>query len=257
MSSENSKQSLLDFARSLDAVEIFSLSNASNRQLTAKHSTQTFRYIIVIDLEATCWPKETQKWKTHEIIEFPAVLLNLTSGRIESEFRQYVMPLENPRLSEFCTELTGIRQEQVDAGVPLSTCFMLFNKWLKKVLTERNLYLPKTDPRDKTGNVALATWSDWDLGACLSKECTRKRISKPPCFDLWIDVRAIYRQFYQGRPTNFGESLERLGIRFEGRPHSGLDDSRNLARLIVRMCKDGANFVITKDLKPFDVVNKQ
>ncbi|XP_058448911.1 3'-5' exonuclease Snipper [Malaya genurostris] len=257
MNSRNSRDSLLDFARLLNAVETVYANSASCRLQTARHSTQTFRYIIVMDLEATCWTKETQKWKTHEIIEFPAVLLNLSSGQIESEFQQYVMPIENPRLSEFCTELTGIRQQQVDAGVPLPTCFILFNKWLNKVLLERKLYLPKTELRDKTGNVAFATWTDWDLGSCLSKECTRKRIPKPSCFDLWIDVRTIYRQLYQRRPANFGEALESLGIRFEGRPHSGLHDARNIARLMTRMCKDGANFVITKDLKPFDVLNKK
>ncbi|XP_055545054.1 ERI1 exoribonuclease 2-like [Wyeomyia smithii] len=252
MSRSTAKQSLPNLARSLKAVEKLSVNNAASQQ-TCKHVTQTFKYIIVVDFEATCWPKETQKWKKYEIIEFPAVLLNLETGKIEAEFRQHVMPVENPRLSEFCTELTGIRQEQVDAGVPLNTCLLLFGKWLQKVLAERNLSLPKTNPYDQTGSVAFATWSDWDLGACLSKECARKRIAKPACFDLWIDVKAIYMQFYQRRPESFANALTNLDIVFEGRQHCGLDDSRNIARLIMRMCKDGANFVITKDLKPFNV----
>lgn len=245
------KSSLPNLARSLNAIEKICANNVANQQ-TCKHSAQTFRYVIALDLEATCLPKEIQKWKNHEIIEFPAVLLNLTTGKIEAEFRQYVMPIENPRLSEFCTELTGICQEQVDAGIPLGTCILLFSKWLKQILAERNLALPKTDPQNQTGSVALATWSDWDLGACLNKECARKRINKPACFDMWIDVKAIYMQFYQRRPESFGKALTNLGMVFEGRPHCGLHDSRNLAKLVVRMCKDGANFVITKDLKPFN-----
>ena len=43
-------------------------------------------------------------------VEFPAVLLNTSTGSIESEFHTYVLPEENPQLSEFCTELTGITQ---------------------------------------------------------------------------------------------------------------------------------------------------
>lgn len=43
-------------------------------------------------------------------VEFPAVLLNTTTGELESEFQQYVMPDEHPILSDFCTELTGISQ---------------------------------------------------------------------------------------------------------------------------------------------------
>ena len=43
-------------------------------------------------------------------VEFPAVLLDLCTGEIAAEFQQYVQPQENPRLSKFCRELTGITQ---------------------------------------------------------------------------------------------------------------------------------------------------
>lgn len=43
-------------------------------------------------------------------VEFPAVLLNTSTGEVESEFHTYVQPQEHPILSEFCTELTGITQ---------------------------------------------------------------------------------------------------------------------------------------------------
>lgn len=44
------------------------------------------------------------------LVEFPAVLLNLRSGEVEAEFHSYVQPQENPILSQFCTQLTGISQ---------------------------------------------------------------------------------------------------------------------------------------------------
>lgn len=44
------------------------------------------------------------------VVEFPAVLLNTSNGEIESEFHAYVQPQEHPILSEFCMELTGIKQ---------------------------------------------------------------------------------------------------------------------------------------------------
>ena len=47
------------------------------------------------------------------LVEFPAVLLNTSSGEIESEFHHYVQPQEQPTLSAFCTELTGITQVRV------------------------------------------------------------------------------------------------------------------------------------------------
>ncbi|XP_021708678.1 ERI1 exoribonuclease 2 isoform X2 [Aedes aegypti] len=240
---------------SLNAVEMLQV---GGRIGSSSLSTQTFQYLIVIDFEATCWPAEdAQKWKKNEIIEFPAVLLNLSNGQIESEFRQFVMPIENPRLSDFCIQLTGIRQDQVENGVPLHTCLSLFDRWLKKnVLGDRGLILPKMAPSNPTGTVAFATWTDWDLGSCLTKECTRKKINKAGYFDQWIDVRAIYKTFYQHNPKSFADALTTLGMRFEGRPHSGMDDSKNIARVVAKMRREGANFIITKDLRPFELLNK-
>ena len=43
-------------------------------------------------------------------VEFPAVLLDLQTGKVVDEFQQYVLPRDNPKLSDFCKTLTGISQ---------------------------------------------------------------------------------------------------------------------------------------------------
>ena len=43
-----------------------------------RRNAQPFGYLIVIDFESTCW--KDAKHRTQEIIEFPAVLLNTTTG---------------------------------------------------------------------------------------------------------------------------------------------------------------------------------
>lgn len=55
-------------------------------------------------------------------VEFPAVLLNTSTGEVESEFHAYVQPQEHPILSEFCTELTGITQVPVHVT---NICFVM------------------------------------------------------------------------------------------------------------------------------------
>ena len=47
----------------------------------------------------------------HEIIEFPAVLVDLTTGERVATFHSFVRPRINPILSDFCKKLTGISQE--------------------------------------------------------------------------------------------------------------------------------------------------
>lgn len=42
--------------------------------------------------------------------------------------------------------------------------------------------------------------------------------------------------------------LEKLGMDYDGRPHSGLDDSKNIARIAVRMLQDGCELRINEKM---------
>ncbi|CAC5366693.1 ERI2 [Mytilus coruscus] len=220
-----------------------------NSSTSKKPSTdQTFPYLVVLDFESTCW--QDGKFRTQEIIEFPAVLLNTSTGKIESEFQFYVQPQEQPTLSEFCRQLTGITQDQVDNGIPLNLCVRKFVRWLDSLREKKGVVFtqPSTET-DKCHLATIVTWSDWDLGVCLYNELRRKQIGRPCQLNSWIDLRATYRKFYSRKPNGLNGALKDLGIDFEGREHSGLHDSRNTAILAYRMIQDGCILNITKTLK--------
>jgi len=67
------------------------------------------RYLLVLDFEATCgesgFPKDRM-----EIIEFPTIVYDLQEKKEVGTFHEYVKPVIQPRLTEFCTQLTGITQ---------------------------------------------------------------------------------------------------------------------------------------------------
>lgn len=44
--------------------------------------------------------------------------------------------------------------------------------------------------------------------------------------------------------------LEELGVRFEGRLHCGLDDSKNIASLLILMIKDGVSLELNELIRP-------
>ncbi|KAM6121779.1 ERI1 exoribonuclease 2 [Phoenicopterus ruber ruber] len=210
---------------------------------------QRFGYLVVVDFEATCWREAARRGP--EIIEFPAVLLNTSTGEIESEFHTYVQPQEHPILSEFCTELTGITQNQVDEGVPLKICLSQFLKWIQKIQNEKKIIFSSDTPSHSTSEAkpcTFVTWTDWDLGVCLQYECKRKQLRKPDILNSWIDLKATYRAFYNRKPKGLNGALQDLGIAFAGREHSGLDDSRNTARLAWRLICDGCVLKVTKSL---------
>lgn len=41
-------------------------------------------------------------------------------------------------------------------------------------------------------------------------------------------------------PCNIDAMLQYFGMKFEGNPHSGLDDSQNISRICLQLLKDGA-----------------
>lgn len=195
----------------------------------ARASLQSLSHLLVLDFESTCW-QDQKNSPPNEIIEFPVVLISLSTGGVAAEFQQYVMPVEQPRLSAFCTQLTGISQETVDSGVPLATCLVLYNQWLADV-TSRLSLAPDT--------VTCCTWSDWDLNLCLERECRRKQVRKPSSLNSWVDIRAVYRDFYRRRPQGLANAMREVGLAFQGREHSGIEDARNTARLVWKMVQDG------------------
>lgn len=77
-------------------------------------------YFIVIDYECTC---DEPQLENHEIIEFPAVLVDAKTLNIHSVFHSFVKPIETPILSDYCRNLTGITQEEVRSLHPQRLSF--------------------------------------------------------------------------------------------------------------------------------------
>lgn len=217
-----------------------------------------YKYLLCIDFEATCWDMPTfNKRKIQEIIEFPAVLINLQTGEIEKEFQRYCRPIEIPTLSDYCINLTGITQEVVDQGALVQDVIEEFRLWVKEIIKDKELILPKTKKSNLNGNVALVTWTNWDFLIQLRNECNRKQIRKPSFFNNWIDLKEIFMERMASKEQlSFSEALAQSNLDFIGRPHSGLDDARMTALLAHKLHKEGAFFRITKDMNHYAKLNR-
>lgn len=223
---------ILELAKKYNAVESISIENIDRY----KCERQPYNFLLVLDFEATCWDKNDPLKSSPEIIEFPCVLYDINNKKCLSEFQQYVMPFEKPKLSAFCSSLTGIKQHQVNCGVPIGTCLMLFKKWLKEQELAHKISFNSSTSIDKC---IFCTWSNWDISICLRNECRRKRVTLPDIFNEWIDLRELYQQHYMRKPKGLSGALQELCMDFEGREHCGLDDARNTATLAGRMITDG------------------
>lgn len=201
-----------------------------------------FRYLCVCDVEATCDRNTKFADFAHEIIEFPVVVVDLEAGGgVVDEFQSYVRPTQNATLSAFCTELTGITQRQVDEAPALPQVLEAFERWR----LERG-YLGDAEARD----FAFGTDGPWDLRFFLHGECARKGLPKPAYYDKWVNIKQLFADHYGKRPCKIHKMLQLQGMRFEGRLHSGIDDTRNIARIALKMRDDGCTFYLNEALPP-------
>jgi ERI1 exoribonuclease 2 len=87
-----------------------------------------FDHIVVLDFEATC--NNGPPPAPQEIIEFPSVLLSLADHAVVDEFSSFVRPVHHPQLTDFCRELTGIEQADVDAAPAFLDVLAAHQSWL-------------------------------------------------------------------------------------------------------------------------------
>lgn len=171
---------------------------------------------IIVDLEATCWEKDADK--RNEIIEIGAVKID-EDQKIIGEFEQFVKPVCFPFLSDFCTQLTSIRQEDVDNAPLFYDAVNTFRDWIG----EEEFYLCSWGFYDKK-----QFEEDCELHH-LDSSWTRNHIS------LKHQHAKITKQ---RRPLGMKNALLKEGFALDGTHHRGIDDARNIAKLFLRYFND-------------------
>lgn len=103
--------------------------------------------------------------------------------------------------------------------------------------------------------VFLNYCSPWDVKECLFPQCVFSKFPFPSYATKWIDVRKMFSSFYRVRSGNLPGMLESLGLKFEGREHSGIDDAKNIVRILVQLIKDGCILKYNRFM-PSDIVKQ-
>lgn len=170
------------------------------------------RYVIV-DLEASCWEQNMPR-DAMEIIEIGAVLLASSTGPSIGDFASFVRPVAHRQLSDFCTRLTGIRQEDVDSADPFSMEFRKFEEWIG------------AEP------FWLCSWGGYDLNQ-FQTDCRRHNMELPASFQRHINLKKEFSKLQRTKPLGMKAALARMGIPLEGQHHRGHDDAVNIAKLAV------------------------
>ena len=182
--------------------------------LSAAVTSPCFSRYLVIDFEATCCDRGTVPRHEMEIIEIGAVMVDAADFRIEGEFQSFVRPVRHPVLTDFCTSLTSIAQQDVDAAPSFPRFVAAFKPWL-----------------DGYDDFAFCSWGDYDYRQ-LHQDCEFHGIPYP-IGAAHLNVKRLFSERSATR-KKFGlaEAIRKVGLDFAGTHHRGIDDARNNARLL-------------------------
>eukprot|EP01017_Pseudomicrothorax_dubius_P022755 TRINITY_DN2457_c0_g2_i2.p1 TRINITY_DN2457_c0_g2~~TRINITY_DN2457_c0_g2_i2.p1 ORF type:complete len:463 (-),score=123.38 TRINITY_DN2457_c0_g2_i2:110-1498(-) len=203
---------------------------AEGMEIEHKVKKHDFDLLLILDFEAQCSNDPNFKLTCQEIIEFPVVVVDVETATITKTFHTYIKPEVHPVLTQFCKELTGITQDQVDAGISI-----------KEALNQLEGFLVKEGIIDK--RFTFVTCGDWDLRTCLKGEATYKKLFVPEYLQRWINIKQIFASAMNtAPPKGLWLMVDQLGMSFEGRQHSGIDDSKNIAKVVIKLLQKGVAF---------------
>lgn len=170
---------------------------------------------IIVDFEATCCDKGTVPSDEMEIIEIGAVALHGNGQTVLDEFQSFVKPVRNPILTDFCKNLTSIKQTMVDSAPSFEQVLDVFRAWL-------------------TGfeNPVFCSWGNYDKKQ-LRQDCAFHNVTYPFSKEH-INIKQKFAvKMVLKRQVGLAMALKIKHIPFEGSHHRGIDDARNIARIFL------------------------
>jgi 3'-5' exoribonuclease 1 len=185
---------------------------------------------VVIDLEATCCDDGSIRRRDTEIIEIGAVLVDASTLQPIDEYQCFVRPKLHPKLTEFCRELTKIRQYDVDKGVTLAEALDGLSLWFAD------------------GDALFCSWGDYD-NTQFEIEAKRNKL-RLPFGGRHLNLKRAFSE-RRGTEERFGMAgaLRVVGLPLVGTHHRGIDDARNIARLLP-YCVDVGSAVTSVEESP-------
>lgn len=173
---------------------------------------RTLDQILVVDVESTCWRGEPPTGQRSEIIEIGIVLLDGQTLERHRKTSILVRPTTS-EVSEFCTELTTLRPEDVaDAPSFSDACKLLRSEF---------------DSRSRV----FASFGDYDRRQ-FQRQCDAEGVGFP-FGPTHLNVKTLAAlSLGWAHEAGMPSVLEALGLTLEGTHHRGHDDAWNIAKIL-------------------------
>ena len=171
--------------------------------------------ILVIDLEATCDEGDGIPSEHMEIIEIGAVWAT-DDGNVLDTFQALVRPVVCPQLTQFCRQLTGIQQAEIDAVETFPSAAAALSRFAQ---------------RHQTADATWGSWGQYDAKQ-FARDCERHCIPDPLAAFEHVNLKRRFAKARKIKEVGMARALQMVGLPLDGAHHRGLDDARNIAKLL-------------------------
>ncbi|XP_064624937.1 ERI1 exoribonuclease 3-like isoform X2 [Lineus longissimus] len=133
-------------------------------------------------------------------------------------------------------QLTGIVQDMVDGQQHVEDVLKDFDAWM--------VAHSFGDGGQKTS--AFVTCGDWDLKTMLPSQEQYFNLNVAKYFRRWVNIKRVFADTMKHYPKrDMMGMLKDLKLEHQGRHHSGIDDCKNIARILKALAEKGAVINIT------------
>lgn len=179
---------------------------------------EDYNYLLIVDLEATCSNDGSVPRHMMETIEIGAVVADTEAFDVIDEISIFVKPTLYPKLTDFCTELTSITQNDVDTGTSFPLAMERLDDFIKAC----------TSPNDVG---VFCSWGAFDKHL-FHRDCILHNIEYPFGIEHMNLKTALSINQERKKQYGMAKALRICGIPLDGTHHRGIDDAKNMVKML-------------------------
>lgn len=186
--------------------------------------------VVIFDIEASCEDRKLNNHYPMECIEIGAV--KIKDRKIVEEFQTFIKPSKVTQLTPFCTNLTGIKFEDLENAPSFGDAMLEFYKFFKDcciyscgefdkkfLIRELEEKKPSYEENDK-------------LEKCFNYKTLISEIA-----GSHKNLKPYFARITGKREGGMVYMSKQLNIALNGSHHRALDDSKNLANVYMKLQK--------------------
>lgn len=179
------------------------------------------KQFIIVDFEATCWRSRAENIQNRfrsEIIQIGAIKIGENCEEID-RFNSFVRPVLEPTLSDFCQDLTGITQNDVDHAEDFEIAGRRFFDW----------------SCNEGYHTYYFTWGNMDQIFLKYEGDNKNILEKELRFfrKRWFNLQRIFDTYHTQDKVQYSvvNACQMMNLLPEGIQHNALDDAYNTSQI--------------------------